>query len=124
MTTPMRGARDDDFDENGDLDESPEYEGPTEDDLVTGDHVNFYSYGKLALTLTVKERGPYWEFGDPWNTREADEGELSDAQMWKQLDAYMEQTKFWPDAWFISDHGNANLLTRPTRKRRQKTAAR
>jgi hypothetical protein len=27
------------------------------------------------------------------------------------LKAYMDKEGFWPDAWFISDHGNAHRIS-------------
>jgi hypothetical protein len=26
------------------------------------------------------------------------------------LKAHMEEAQFWPNAWFVSDHGNAHLM--------------
>ena len=62
--------------------------GPQEEDLITSDRKEVYSYGgpgKLAFTTTP-------------DTFEAD------------CRAYMERTKFFPNVWFISDHGNAHLI--------------
>lgn len=55
---------------------------PDEDDVVTEDHENWFQSGKLYFT------------GDE-----------------KGLAAKMEQDQFWPNVWFISDHGNAHLIT-------------
>lgn len=59
---------------------------PGEDDLTTSDHIHVYQYGKLVLE-TMPE------------TFEAD------------VQAFMDREQFWPNVWFISDHGNAHLLT-------------
>lgn len=55
---------------------------PDEDDITTGDHHRWYQSGKLYFT------------GDEAGLR-----------------AKMEQDKFWPNVWFISDHGNSHLIT-------------
>ena len=59
---------------------------PEEDDYVTEDHQRFFQYGKLALTVAE---------GKPWASA---------------LVAHMRHERFWPDVWWISDHGNAHLL--------------
>jgi hypothetical protein len=85
---------------------------PEEGDLTTQDHVRFFQDGRIVLTLQVYDRsdGTY---------RDAESGELSDEAMWRQIEAYMKETNFWPNVWFISDHGNAHLLTKPKRKRQR-----
>ena len=55
---------------------------PEEDDITTTDHQHWYQSGKLYFT------------GD-------EEG----------LMRKMNQDNFWPDVWFISDHGNAHRIT-------------
>lgn len=55
---------------------------PGEDDITTSDHTHWYQYGKLYFT------------GDE-----------------KGLKRKMGKDKFWPNVWFISDHGNAHLIT-------------
>ena len=80
-------------------DGSPEPDEPAEGDLVTYDHVNFFEAGSYSyfdvrlnhnLKLTVAE----------------------DEDMWEALDRYMDSARFWPNVWFISDHGNVQLLTK------------
>lgn len=70
---------------------------PAEDDLITSDHSEFYQNGRLRLTV------------DP------DADELA---MWKAIDAHMKKSNFYPNVWFVSDHGNAHLMERPKRRRR------
>ncbi len=77
----------DDFDTQVQSDENipPEYEEPhepEEDDIATKDHQTWYQHGKLY--------------------HKGDEASL------KQK---MAQDQFWPNVWFISDHGNAHLMT-------------
>lgn len=55
---------------------------PEEDDITTSDHKRWYQSGKLYFT------------GDE-----------------KGLKKKMAKDKFWPNVWFISDHGNAHLIT-------------
>ena len=59
---------------------------PEEGDYTTTDHLNFYQYGKLALNVAE---------GDPWAHRLAE---------------VMKDEGFWPNVWWISDHGNAHLI--------------
>lgn len=65
---------------------------PEEGDITTTDHVHFYCNGKLIpIDLTV---------------------DSSTEDMWKALRGYMAATHYWPNVWFISDHGNAHLMVR------------
>lgn len=71
------------------VDDEPEDTGdgePDEDAYITEDHERFFQYGKLVLSV---------DDGDEWAHAVRD---------------HMEDEKFWPDVWFISDHGNAHLI--------------
>jgi hypothetical protein len=61
--------------------ESAEDEEPLEGDITTEDHEHWYQYGKLYFT------GDYVD-----------------------LKKKMKVDKFWPNVFFISDHGNAHLV--------------
>lgn len=63
-----------------------EDEGPTEDDYVTTDYREWYQYRKHVLTVR----------DDNW-------------QIAVELD--MAKKNFWPNCWFVSDHGNPHLLS-------------
>jgi len=69
-----------------DEDPNPEPTEPGEDDITTEDDRNFYQYGKLVFTLS------------------------EDEDVNKGIADRLDQIKFWPDVWFISDHGNAHLI--------------
>jgi hypothetical protein len=77
----------------GDYPELDGWEGPlpTEpeaEDLVTRDYRRWHSFGgPRKLTLTTDP--------DRWLA---------------ELKAHMGRTKFWPNAWFIGERGDANLL--------------
>jgi hypothetical protein len=71
--------------------ESYEHE-PEEDDLVTQDHARFYQNGRLAVEVPA---------------------EANERIMWAALDAHMKRAGFYPNVWFLSDHGNAHLMSRP-----------
>ena len=78
-----------------DLSREPEYEepdSPEEGDLATEDHRTFYTYqeGFRGVAFVVED----------------------DAEMWDAIQAYMDRSQFWPNVWFISDHGNAHLMNR------------
>lgn len=59
---------------------------PTEDDYTTGDHRKFYQNGKLVLDLDEDEDHK------------------------EKVKEHMEANQFWPNVWFISDHGNAHIM--------------
>lgn len=60
---------------------------PQEDDYTTSDHCEFYQNGKLVVEVD------------------------KDADDWRPaVRAHMDKEQFWPNVWFISDHGNAHLL--------------
>lgn len=64
----------------------------TEGDYVTEDYIHFYQYGKLVLTIPmVDEFSP-----DDWTSH---------------IKQHMEENNFYPNVWWVSDHGNANLLS-------------
>jgi hypothetical protein len=59
---------------------------PEEEDIVTSDHMNFYQNGKVIFEL--KE----------------DDDHIEHLREWMSLN------NFYPNVWFISDHGNAHLM--------------
>ena len=65
-------------------------DGPEDGDLVTEDHVAFYEHGGA-------KRRPSHVVPD---------GE----DMAASLKAFMDEEKFWPDVWFLSDHGNYHAI--------------
>jgi hypothetical protein len=66
-----------------------EDEGPTEGDIVTEDHSRFYQDGKLAFVVDL---------------------DASHTEMSVQIGRYMKKTSYWPNVWFLSDHGNYHLI--------------
>jgi len=83
-STPTMTSRGMSYDEPS-MDSPPEDERgdePEEDDIVTTDHRRWYQSGKIYVT------------GDE-----------------KALRRKMDKDKFWPNVWFISDHGNAHRMT-------------
>lgn len=85
--------------EDDDLDEEPEPgdsdlqgeeadgdDEPDEDSITTDDHRKFWQYRKLVLTIDEDDN-------------------VEDA-----LVAYMNREQFWPDCYWISDHGNAHRI--------------
>ncbi len=59
---------------------------PDEDSITTEDHIHFYQYGKLVFTL--------------------DEDEDTNVGIKRELD----RMQFWPNVFWLSDHGNAHLI--------------
>ena len=70
---------------------------PQEGDWVTEDHVTFVQYGYL----NQQERGLVVRDGKDWRA---------------VLRAAMDQEQFWPDVWFLSDHGNWHPLSVETER--------
>lgn len=63
-----------------------ELHGPQEDDITTEDHETFYQYGKVYVEV---------EEGGDWRRVLADR---------------MDEDQFWPNVFWISDHGNIHLI--------------
>lgn len=63
-------------------------EEPEEGDLVTSDHRTVYEVGRRRPVLSITERQSFT----------------------RQVRLFMNREKFWPNVWFISDHGNAHLI--------------
>jgi hypothetical protein len=84
--------------------ESTDAVGPQEDDITTSDHRTFYQGGKLAFALIP--------CGDSF--RLGKQGRLLSSQTYPTVEsavrAYMERTNYWPNCWWISDHGNAHRI--------------
>jgi hypothetical protein len=59
---------------------------PAEGDYTTEDHRTFYQYGKRVVVVAE---------GEDWC---------------KAVAAHSAANNFFPDVWFISDHGNAHLI--------------
>ena len=79
----------DDVDEEESDDQDPTE--PSECDLVTTDHVHFYERGmSKGVVLTIDE--------------DAEES------MTSQLKHFMDKNRFWPNVWFLSEHGNYHLM--------------
>jgi hypothetical protein len=62
--------------------------GPQDDDITTEDGNTFYQSGELVVDAT------------------------DDDSPWPALEAYMNGQQYWPNVWFVSDHGNAHIMTR------------
>jgi hypothetical protein len=62
---------------------------PGEEDITTTDHQSFYLSGKLFATVDI---------------------DATDTEMWDILTTAMVKASYFPDVWFISDHGNAHLM--------------
>lgn len=83
---------------------------PEESDLTTSDHRTFYQDGKIVIE-------PYDRCADDPRSWFVYTGSgrlqkvISADDYRKALRRYMELSQFWPNVWFISDHGNAHLMT-------------
>ena len=85
-----------DFEEDDDdeaaLDHEEECDEPQEGDYTTNDYCRWYQYGKLVLSLSPGK------------------------DHLKAVRQHMEQEQFWPDAYYVSDHGNTVLLDLTTKE--------
>lgn len=64
----------------------PEPQEPEEGDITTEDHKRYFQYGRMILNLG------------------------GDVDHIAALREHMDGSQFWPNVWFISDHGNAHLI--------------
>lgn len=74
---------------------------PQDGDITTEDHRTFYQDGKRVLELDETPSGRYVIIGHRgpiFNTVEA------------AIRAYMDRVQYWPNVWWISDHGNAHRI--------------
>lgn len=60
---------------------------PDEDDITTSDHLTFYASGREIVRVGAD---------DDWRPA---------------VRAWMERSQFYPNVWWISDHGNPHLLS-------------
>lgn len=89
------------------VDDDDESAGPQDEDLVTSDHVHFYSHGgpnRLAFELQETSTGHYRVHARGLQVP----GQYATVE--RAIRAYMQASQFWPNCWFISDHGNAHLM--------------
>lgn len=86
---------------------STEDDEPTEGDLTTTDHEKFYQYGKLALSHAAN--GSWYRHDLKAFPAGVLIGEFHDDHV-AAIRAYFDQSGFSPNAWFISDHGNAHRI--------------
>jgi hypothetical protein len=71
--------------------------GPCDGDLVTEDHVRFFTIG-----------GRYrW----PLKLQCPDVTVAEDEDWQDVVGAYLAKQQFWPNVWFVSDHGNWHVLS-------------
>jgi len=80
---PVENPNDDDDDDDSDDDEEEGDDEPDEDSITTKDDRKWYQYGKLYFTGSRED-----------------------------LFEKMDDDKFWPDVFVISDHGNAIRVER------------
>jgi len=94
------------------LDERARDDEPDEDSITTEDHERFYQYGKLVLEREHdRKHNPdptdTWYLSSPTGRRSL-LGEYDTCE--QALRAYMDRVQFWPDVFWVSDHGNAHRI--------------
>lgn len=93
---------------------------PDEDDITTQDHRTFYHYGRAVFEVAETVDGDYMllvnGFQVGGSVDRSGAGDATYPTVEAAIRAYMERVQFWPDAWFISDHGNAHLIDVMERK--------
>jgi hypothetical protein len=80
--------------------------GPQEDDIITEDHEKWYQSGRLVLSLAAN--GQWYAHSRKFPAGQTI-GTFEDYR--DALQAYMKRTGYSPNCWFISDHGNAHLIS-------------
>lgn len=88
---------------------------PQEGDITTEDHRTFYQDGRLVLeasnprdfTSSVVQWYGYERKG---NVRVAFNIRTKPDDCVAAINAYMDRVQYWPNAWWISDHGNAHRM--------------
>ncbi len=68
------------------MDDRTVLDTPEEGDYTTKDYKAFYQFGRLAVLVPT---GSTWE---------------------QMVEAHMNRERFWPNVWFLSDHGNYRLI--------------
>lgn len=94
-------ARADRIEEGAETEEEPDE--PQEGDITTSDHANFYHDGKLRFQVLDDDGGYRLWIGSDRRPGKFDTIESA-------VKAYMDIEQFWPDCWYISDHGNAHKM--------------
>jgi hypothetical protein len=83
---------------------------PNEDDIKTDDHQKFYQYGKLVFTVSEEKDNGKHDLHIERRHNQLPTTVKNLASVEAAIKHYMDQAKFWPDAWWISDHGNAHRI--------------
>lgn len=60
--------------------------------------------------LITEDWRTFWEVGDHHAPVLCFSAEMPWAEVCALIRLYFSEQRFWPDVWFISDHGNAHLL--------------
>lgn len=81
---------------------------PDEDAITTKDHVKFYQYGKLVFTYNAEGNVINIVANGQHARKFIQDETIRNAEA--AIRRYCDETQFWPDAWFISDHGNAHRI--------------
>jgi hypothetical protein len=80
--------------------EAVENAGPQDSDITTQDHVRFWQDGRIVLEQ--QQNGNWFS---PLIGKTIGQGDWKWAvREWTEIDSY------YPNIWFISDHGNAHLI--------------
>lgn len=80
---------------------------PQEGDITTEDHRTFYQDGRKVLEPAT----PRVDIGTLWyGYSNGVQFKLRAVDHVAALRVYMEHVKFWPNVWWISDHGNAHRM--------------
>lgn len=88
-------------------DDDDESRGPQDDDLTTSDHRQFFYHGgpgRMAFELQETKSGHY----RICKSRAQVAGQFATVE--RAIRAFMQSEQYWPNCWFISDHGNAHLM--------------
>jgi hypothetical protein len=97
----------DDADEPEPEDEPADDEEPDEDSITTSDHRRFFQYGRVVVQPMYADEEPAeWLI----ELSQGKQVTISAPDYRAALRAYMDRVQFFPDVFFISDHGNVHRI--------------
>ena len=87
---------------------------PQEGDITTSDHETFYQDGRAVFEVAETVDGSYMllmsGFQVGGNVDRSGAGNATYSTIEAAVRAYMDRVQYWPNVWWMSDHGNAHRM--------------
>lgn len=85
---------------------------PGDDDITTEDYRRFYQYGHLAFTVYEADNGygGHDHTGPSRDIRQPATNQTLFKDVESVIRAFNDVQRFWPNVFFVSDHGNAHRI--------------